>query len=92
MVLGEVRVLPALSHTQTDAIMHKSRLDKRRERLSTLQENTAITSMGVMVLGFTLLMMGAMVQSDVLTWVGVAGLIASPVLALVALVIDTFNN
>lgn len=72
--------------------MHKSRLDKRRERLSTLQENTAITSMGVMVLGFTLLMMGAMVQSDVLTWVGVAGLIASPVLALVALVIDTFNN
>ena len=92
MVLGEVRVLPALSHTQTDAIMHKSPLDKRRERLSTLQENTAITSMACMVLGFTLLMMGAMVQSEVLTWAGVAGMIASPVLATAALIIDTFNN
>lgn len=72
--------------------MHKSPLDKRRERLSTLQENFAITSMACMVLGFTLLMMGAMVQSDALTWVGVAGVIASPILACVALVIDTFNN
>ncbi len=100
MVLGEVRVLPALSHTQTDAIMHKSRpslaeirrINKRRERLSTLQENTAITSMGAMVLGFTLLMMGAMVQWDALTWAGVAGMIASPVLGVAALVIDTINN
>jgi ABC-type bacteriocin/lantibiotic exporter with double-glycine peptidase domain len=100
MVLGEVRVLPALSHTQTDAIMHKSRptlaeirrINKRRERLSTLQENFAISSMGVIVVGFTLLMMGAMVQSEVLTWAGVAGMIASPVLAIVALIIDTINN
>ena len=80
--------------------MHKSRpslaeirrINKRRERLSTLQENTAITSMACMVVGFTLLMMGAMVQSDHLTWAGVAGMIASPVLATLALVIDTINN
>tara|TARA_R100001510_G_scaffold13032_1_gene10184 strand:+ start:761 stop:979 length:219 start_codon:yes stop_codon:yes gene_type:complete len=72
--------------------MQKSPLDKRRERLSTLQENTAITSMACMVLGFTLLMIGSMVQLDVLTWVGVSGMIASPVLAIVALVIDTFNK
>jgi hypothetical protein len=72
--------------------MHKSPLDKRRERLSTLQENTAITSMVCMIFGFTLLMMGAMVQSDVITWAGVAGIIASPVLATVALIIDTFNT
>ena len=72
--------------------MHKSPLDKRRERLSTLQENTDITSMACMVLGFTLLMMGAMVQSDHLTWAGVAGMIASPVLCTAALIIDTINS
>lgn len=72
--------------------MHKSPLDKRRERLSNLQENVAITSMGVMVVSFALLMMGAMVQWDALAWAGVAGMFASPILACVALVIDTINT
>ena len=79
-------------HNTRPSLAEIRRINKRRERLSTLQENTAITSMGVMVLGFTLLMMGAMVQSDVLTWAGVAGMIASPVLTCVPLVIDTINN
>ena len=80
--------------------MHKSRpslaeirrINKRGERLSTLQENTAITSMFAMVIGFTLIMAGAMVQADLLAWCGAGCMIASPVLATLALVIDTFNN
>lgn len=80
--------------------MHKSRpslaeirrINKRRERLSTLQENVAITSMGVMVVSFALLMMGAMVQWDTLTWVACGGMFASPMLACIAIVIDTINT
>ena len=79
-------------HNTRPSLAEIRRINKRRERLSTLQENTAITSMACMVIGFMLLMMGAMVQSDHLTWAGVAGMIAAPVLACVALVIDTINN
>lgn len=79
-------------HNTRPSLAEIRRINKRRERLSTLQENFAISSMGVIVVGFTLLMMGAMVQSEALTWAGVAGMIASPVLATVALIIDTINN
>jgi|DEB0MinimDraft_6_1074348.scaffolds.fasta_scaffold52143_2 Zn-dependent membrane protease YugP len=68
------------------------RINERRDRLSTYQENIAIASMFAMVIGFTLLMMGAMVQADLLTWCGAGCMIASPALALVSLIIDTFNN
>ena len=80
--------------------MHKSRptlaeirrINKRRERLSTLQENVAIASMFAIVIGFTLLMMGAMTQADALTWAGCVGMFLSPVLGAVSLIIDTINN
>ena len=68
------------------------RTNKRTERLSALQENVAIASIVCIVIGFTTLMMGAMVNSSLITWVGVAGLIASPVLGMVGLIIDTLNN
>jgi len=68
------------------------RVNERRDRLSTCQENIAIASMFSIVIGFTVMMMGAMVQSDALTWAGLAGVLASPVLGGVSIIIDTFNH
>ena len=79
-------------HKSRPTLAESRRINQRRERLSTYQENIAIASRFAMVIGFTLLMMGAMVQADHLTWCGVGCMIASPVLAIVALIIDTINN
>ena len=68
------------------------RRNKRRERLSTYQENFAIASMFAVVVGIVLVMTGVMNASDVQKWCGVAGLVSAPVLACVSMVIDTFNN
>ena len=80
--------------------MHKSRptlaeirrINKRRDRLSTLQENLSIASMMGILIAFPMVGLSAYIHSEVLTWAGTACVFAAPLLVAAALVVDYINN